>query len=171
MRGDTIDARPAKESATDGDDDGDAVLFARLYPSLRRFAAVAGPTDVEPDDLVQEAVARAIRIRPLTALDDPAAYLRRTILNLAKNRRRGLARARAARQRVGTEPATEAEYASDLADLQRLDPLARAVLFLVEVEGWTYAAVGGQLGITEEAARARASRARRRLRVQMEDEQ
>jgi RNA polymerase sigma-70 factor (ECF subfamily) len=151
-------------------EDTDADLFARLYPSLRRFAAVAGPTDVDPDDLVQEAVARAIRIRPLTALDDPAAYLRRTILNLAKNRRRGLARARLAVERLGRDTRGEAEYASDLADLQRLGPVARAVLFLVEVEGWSFAAVARQLDLTEEAARACASRARRRLRTEMEDE-
>ena len=152
------------------DADAESALFARLYPSLRRFAAVTDATDVDPDDLVQEAVARAIRIRPLTALDDPAAYLRRTIVNLAKNRRRGLARARLALGRLSNEARTEAEYSSDLTDLQRLGPVARAVLFLVEVEGWTYAAASQQLGMTGQAARTCASRARRRLRLEMEEE-
>ena len=27
-----------------------------LYPSLRRFAAVAAPSDLDPDDLLQEAM-------------------------------------------------------------------------------------------------------------------
>jgi RNA polymerase sigma-70 factor, ECF subfamily len=168
VRGVTIDARPAAGGGTS--EDADAELFARLYPGLRRFAAVAGPTDVDPDDLVQEAVARAIRIRPLTTLDDPAAYLRRTILNLAKNRRRGLARARLAFERLSRDTKVAAEYSSDLADLRRLGPVARAVLFLVEVEGWTFAAVAQQLDMTDDAARACASRARRRLRIEMEDE-
>lgn len=168
VRGATIDAQPAAEGEIGHD--AEAELFARLYPSLRRFAAVAGPTDLDPDDLVQEVVTRAIRLRPLTALDDPAAYLRRAILNLAKNRRRGLARARIALDRLSRDARSEAEYSSDLADLQRLGPVARAVLFLVEVEGWTYAAVAHQLGMTEQAARACASRARRRLRIEMEDE-
>lgn len=148
----------------------EAELFARLYPSLRRFAAVAGPTDVEPDDLVQEAVARALRLRPLTELDEPLAYLRRTILNLARNRRRGLARSRRTLARVDPERERRAEYASDLADLERVGPRARAVLFLVEVEGWTFAAAAAQVGLSEEAARATASRARRRLRAEIEEE-
>lgn len=150
--------------------DPDAETFAELYPSLRRFAGVAGPTDVDPDDLVQEAVSRALRARPLSEMDDPGAYLRRTILNLAKNRRRSLARGRIARNRLAARPDVQPEYGSDLADLGRLEPDDRALLFLVEVEGWTYAAAGAQLQITEEAARTRASRARRRLRTELEDE-
>ena len=150
--------------------ESDADLFARLYPSLRRFAAVAGPTDVEPDDLVQEAVARALRIRPLTELDEPLAYLRRAILNLARNRRRGLARSRRTLERVDHPDRLTEHYGSDLADLERLGPVARAVLFLVEVEGWTYAAAARQVGVSEEAARTTASRARRRLRIEIEKE-
>jgi RNA polymerase sigma-70 factor (ECF subfamily) len=146
-------------------------LFTRLYPALRRFAAVAGATDVEPDDLVQEAVARALRIRPLTELDEPLAYLRRAILNVARNRRRGLARGRRVLNRLRPNESTTAEYGSDLSDLDRLSPNARAVLFLVEVEGWTFAATARQIGITEEAARATASRARRRLRAELSEEE
>jgi RNA polymerase sigma factor (sigma-70 family) len=148
----------------------EAELFARLYPSLRRFAAVAGPSDLDPDDLVQEAVAAALRLRPLTELDDPLAYLRRAMLNLARNRRRGLARSRRTLARVRPEAAAHPEYASDLADLDRLAPVARAVLYLVEVEGWTFAAAATQVGLTEPAARATASRARRRLRSAIEEE-
>lgn len=45
-------------------------LFAQLYPGLRRFAAVVGPTEVDPDDLAQEAVARVLRHHRLTELND-----------------------------------------------------------------------------------------------------
>ena len=162
------EVRPTMEGSAR---ESEAELFARLYPALRRFAAVAGPTDVEPDDLVQEAVARALRIRPLTELDEPLAYLRRTILNLARNRRRGLARGRVAFARLRPSESTTAEYGSDLTDLDRLTPVARAVLFLVEVEGWTFAAAARQVGVTEEAARTTASRARRRLRREIEEEE
>src|SRR5688500_8984381 len=102
----------------------DDQLFAELYPSLRRFAAVAD-VDGDPDDLVQEAVARTLRRHPLSELDNPGAYLRRTMLNLASNRRRGLARFRVAVTRLGRpgeETSVEPEYGSDLADLQRLSP-------------------------------------------------
>lgn len=168
MRGVTIDERPTAEH--DEAPETEAELFTRLYPSLRRFAAVAGPTDVDPDDLVQEAVARTLRLHPLTELDHPLAYLRRTILNLARNRRRGLARARRTLARL--QPDTDAvdQYGSDLADLERVGPVARAVLFLVEVEGWTFAAAAAQVGLSEQAARAAASRGRQRLRRQIVEE-
>jgi len=151
-----------------GEEDDDAV-FARLYPSLRRFAAVTGAADVDPDDLVQEAVARTLRSRTLAELDDPGAYLRRAIVNVASNRRRGLARWRLAVARLDRDDdARGPEYASDLTDLLRLPAEARALLYLVEVEDRTYADAAAVLGITEEAARARAARARKRLRMEIE---
>jgi RNA polymerase sigma-70 factor (ECF subfamily) len=147
----------------------DASLFASLYPALRQFAAVTGSVDVEPDDLVQEAVARTLRSRRLVDLDDAGAYLRRAIVNLAANRRRSMARFRVALARLDrVDEARSAEYGSDLADLLRLEPDARALLFMVEVEGHSYAEAAAVLEISEEAARARAARARRRLRADLE---
>ena len=147
----------------------DAALFTRLYPSLRAFAAVTGSADVEPDDLVQEAVARTLRNHHLVDLDDAGAYLRRAIVNLAANRRRSLARFRLAFARLDrVDEAQSPEYASDMADLLRLEPEARALLYMIEVEGHSYAEAGTVLGISEEAARARAIRARRRLRAEVE---
>lgn len=150
----------------------DADVFADLYRSLRRFAAVTGPAESDPDDLVQEAVARTLRRHRLVDLDDPGAYLRRAILNLAANERRGLARWRGAIARQGV-PETDrpATYDSDLADLLRLPADSRAVLYLVEVEGHSYAQAGALVGISEEAARTRAARARRSLRADLEREQ
>lgn len=151
---------------------GDDALFEALYPGLRRFAAATGPMEVDPDDLVQEAVARTLRHHTLSELDDAAAYVRRTIVNLASNHRRGLARWRAALPRLARDDDGSApEYASDLADLMRLPPQTRALLYLVEVDGCSYAEAAAALDLTEEAARARASRARRRLRMDLEGEQ
>lgn len=149
---------------------GDDALFEALYPGLRRFAAATGPMEVDPDDLVQEAVARTLRHHTLCELDDAGAYLRRTIVNLASNHRRGLARWRAAVPRLARDDGAAAEYASDLADLMRLPPETRALLYLVEVDGHSYAEAAAALGVSEEAARARASRARRRLRLDLEGE-
>ena len=147
----------------------DSSLFASLYPALRQFAAVTGSVDVEPDDLVQEAVARTLRSHRLVDLDDAGAYLRRAIVNLASNRRRSMARLRNAVARLDrVDEAQAAEYGTDLADLLRLDPEARGLLFMVEVEGHTYAEAADVLGISEQAARARAARARRRLRADLE---
>ena len=149
--------------------DDDAV-FAAIYPGLRRWAAVCGPPEVDPDDLVQEAVARTLRTHALSDLDDAGAYLRRAIVNLAANHRRGMARWRGAVSRLSRSAdvtLTTPEYASDLADLLRLAPEARAVLWLVEVEDHTYATAGAVLGITAEAARTRAARARQQLRLHL----
>jgi RNA polymerase sigma factor (sigma-70 family) len=152
----------------DVDDDLRARLVA-AYPTIRRFAAVVGPADVEPDDLVQDAFVRVLR-RGIDDIANLDAYLRRTVLNLSSNeRRRWSRRQRAYRQeRVVTEmvPATFV----DVADLLRLSPDVRAVLWLAEVEGWTHAEIAGLLGCTEEAARARASRGRRRLRLALVEE-
>jgi RNA polymerase sigma-70 factor (ECF subfamily) len=149
---------------------GDDALFEALYPGLRRFAAVTGPMEVDPDDLVQEAVARTLRHHTLSELDDAGAYLRRTIVNLASNHRRGLARWRAALPRLARDDGSAPAYASDLGDLMRLPPETRALLYLVEVEGQSYAEAATALDISEDAARARASRARRRLRLDLEGE-
>lgn len=147
----------------------DASLFASLYPALRQFAAVTGSVDVEPDDLVQEAVTRTLRSHQLVDLDDAGAYLRRAIVNIAANRRRSMLRLRSAVARLDrVDEAQLVQYGSDLADLFRLEPVARALLFMVEVEGHSYAEAATVLEITEAAARTRASRARKQLRLELE---
>ena len=159
------------ESRSGVDADADALLFEQLYPSLRRFAAVTAAGADDPDDLVQEAVARTLRTRSLSSLDHPGAYLRQAIVHLASNRRRSLARGRSALLHlVSREDGKNPEYASDLADLLRLQPVDRALLFLIEVEGHVYAEAAALLGMTEEAARTRAGRARRQLRSQIIEE-
>jgi hypothetical protein len=66
-------------------------VFADCHPALRRFAAVVGPDECDPDDLVQESVARVLRHHRLDELEEPMAHLRRTAVNLASNERRGFA--------------------------------------------------------------------------------
>ena len=145
--------------------------IAALYPALHRFAGAVGPLEVDPDDLVQEAFVRVLRAGRLEGVENPGAYLRRTIVHLAANHRRGLGRRRRALSRLETAPDASAVYPSDLADLLRLAPEDRAVLYLVHVEQQPYAEAAATLGCSEEAARARASRARRRLRAEVVGEQ
>jgi len=52
----------------------------------------------------------------------------------------------------------------DVQDLLSLAPQARAVVFMREVEGRTYAEIAAAVGCREATARATAARARRRLR-------
>lgn len=143
----------------------DGAIFEELYPRLRRFAAVVGPIEIDPDDLLQEALVKVLSNTSLSDLDHPAAYLRRTIVNSASNHRRHLGVVRRTwRQLAASEQgAAEDHYPSDVADLQHLKPGERAVLYLTEIEGYRYAEVAELLGCTEAAARKRAMRGRRRL--------
>jgi RNA polymerase sigma-70 factor (ECF subfamily) len=142
----------------------DDEVFARLYPSLRRFAATIRPAEVDADDLVQDALARVLAAGTLEELDDPGAYLRTVMLRLASNHRRSLGRRRRALTRLSVADDEQPAYPSDLDDLRRLAPADRAVLYLVIVEGSPYAEVARVLGCSEEAARARGSRALKKLR-------
>jgi RNA polymerase sigma-70 factor (ECF subfamily) len=151
--------------------DADAVLVA-LYPRLRRFAAVVGDLDSDPDDLVQEAFARVLTRADLATLDDPLAYLRRVVLNLVRNQRRHAAAGRRAAARFGTaDESAVASYPSDLTELLRIDPRSRALLYLTELEGASIAEAAAIVGCTETAARMQLSRARRRLRALIEEEE
>jgi DNA-directed RNA polymerase specialized sigma24 family protein len=152
-------------------DDGE--IFAELYPSLRRFAAVVRPAEEDADDLVQEALVRTLSVCQLSELDEPAAYLRKAILRIASNRRRSLGRRR--RWLMATQTLTPTSYVpaypSALDDLRRLDAGERAVLYLSVVEGRQYREIASILGCSEGAARARASRATRRLRTALSDQE
>lgn len=145
----------------------DSSVFADLYPGLRRFAGAIRPSHVEADDLIQEAVARTLRRRTLAELEDPGAYLRSAIVRLASNERRSWFRGRRAAERSRVVEPVDDARPSDLDDLMSLAPADRAVLYLSAVEGLSFAEVGDVVGCTEEAARTRASRARRRLRAEL----
>jgi RNA polymerase sigma-70 factor (ECF subfamily) len=140
-------------------------VLRALYAPLRRYAAVVGSYDVEPDDLVQEAFTRFLS-QPIEEIEHPQAYLRRTILNVALNERRRQQRAVAAlsRQRAGDGPGAADSYPSELTDLLRIEPRVRGLLYLVEVEGEPVGDAAAAVGMSPAAARMALSRARRRLR-------
>ena len=144
----------------------DEQIFRDLYGPLRRFAAVVGSIDVEPDDLVQEALAQVLSRGGLDRIDHPLAYLRRSILNLALNQNRDNGRQRDAIRLVGgsEQTAREPEYPSELWALLDLPPVDRAVLYLADVEGRGFGEIAELLGIRESTLRGRASRSRRLLR-------
>ena len=136
-----------------------------LYPSLRRFAAVAAPSDLDPDDLLQEALVGVLRAHRLSELDHPAAYVRRSILAVAAGHHRRMGRRRSALRRYSASASAVAlpDYPSDMADLGRLSPRERSALYLHEVEGYRFAEIATMLGCSEAAAKKAGSRARRRL--------
>lgn len=115
--------------------DADAQIFAALYPSLRRYAAVIGSLSDDPDDLVQKAVARTLRQDKLAELDSPAAYLRRSISNLVINGARSDMSDRSRNHLVVTDDEWRDVYPSDLGLLEQLSTTERAVLLLADIEG------------------------------------
>ena len=162
--------QPEQPAGTDRCADSATIrVLHELYEPLRRFAAVVGRWDVEPDDLVQEAYARFLRLEP-GAVRDLGPYLRRVIANAAIDERRRVRRAEAARLRlVGDGNATDS-YPSELADLLQLDPRARGLLYLVEIEGEPIGEAARAVGMGAAAARMALTRARRQLRAVLESE-
>ena len=140
-----------------------------LYEPLRRFAAVIGRWDVDPDDLVQDAYAKVLR-RSQTEIRELGPYLRKTIANLASDGRRRDRRAETARLRVAESAATTDDYPSDLDDLMRLPQKVRALLYMVEVERQPIAVAADAVGMSGANARVVLMRARRRLRSELDAE-
>lgn len=145
----------------------DRDLFESLYPELRRFAAYVADADIEPDDLVQDALLSTLQRYELSELDHPAAYLKRAVFNKAANRRRGLSRLRAALSQIRPETGREDEYLVEFTVLDTLDPIDRAILYLADVVGLPLDTVASDLGLTSVAVRKRASRAREKLRKEL----
>ncbi len=137
-----------------------------LYEPTRRFAAIIGRHDVEPDDLVQDAFTKVLLAEPGT-IRDLGPYVRRIVVNLAHNERRRTRRGARAIGRLGDDLVTRDRYPSELADLWHLEPRVRALLFLVDVEGEPVAAAAATVGMAAPAARMALSRARRRLKSEL----
>lgn len=158
-------------SEADAPEPSEDLLFAELYPALRRFAAVVASTGTDPDDLVQDALVRVLRRGGLTEVRHPVAYLRQAVLRLAMDDRRSFGRRLRAVRRLGVSAAAPSTYPSELDDLEQLEPTDRAILYLGDVEGVPQAHIADQLGLTHQAVRSRASRARRQLRRVIEEEE
>lgn len=159
-------AKPAERLRPDRNDG----WFDALYPHLHRVACVAAPADVDPDDLVQDALVNYLQLDNPDTVRSPKAYLTTTIVNLASNERRSWSRRRTAVARIGRPDQGTDELPSDLADLYQLPPRQRAVLYLHHVDGLPYTEVGELVGCTAAAARKAAERGRARLQETLAEE-
>ena len=107
----TLDDRDTGPSGAEG---AVAGLFAARYPELVRLAGLLGADD--PEDIAQEAFARLLRCYgSLRDADAALAYVRATVCNLTRNRRRHL---RVARLRTPAERFADVE-SSEQAALSR----------------------------------------------------
>lgn len=159
---------------TEASAQADRELFVELYPRLRRVAAVAAPSDLDPDDVLQEALARILRRGGLVDVDHPEAYVRRAIVNVAANHNRSRGRERRALTRVAHAESSGVDavdaYPSDLSLLDELSTEDRVAVYLADIERLPVSEVAAAIGVSSVAARARLSRARRRLREVLADD-
>jgi RNA polymerase sigma-70 factor (ECF subfamily) len=154
----------------------DANLFDEHIPRLRRYARALTGERIQADDLVQECLARAWEKRSLWRTGtDLRAWLFTILHNLFVNdlrRRKSRPELLALDDEALDAPrrATQ-EDGLGLRDLQtaleRLPVDQREVLLLVGLEEMSYEEVAKTLGIPMGTVMSRLSRARERLRVQL----
>jgi RNA polymerase sigma-70 factor (ECF subfamily) len=147
-----------------------------LLPELRGYARFLARDVTAADDLVQDAVVRALAALP--QLSEGAA-LRPWLFTILRNTffeqaRRSRTERHALRQQVVEGEATRpGQHGSlDLADLQRqlfvLPPLLREALVLVGAQGLSYEEAAVICGVPVGTIKARVSRARTQLAQMMD---
>lgn len=148
-----------------------------VIPALRRYARALVRNHATADDLVQDCLERAVRHWGQRRGDDPRPWLFTILHNLAISQSR---RARRHGQHVTIDDVPEHEigqsavqehkrlYQDVLEKLARLPDDQRSVLLLVAVEDLSYAEVAKVLGIPLGTVMSRLSRARDRLREEIE---
>ncbi len=124
------------------------------YEPLRRFAAVIGRFDVDPDDLVQNTFVKVLARHP-DDIRDLGPYLRQVVVNLATDERRRASRTNVALRRIGPPVAAVDSYPSDLEDLLRVPPRVRALLYLVEIEHQPVADAADVVGMSHSGRASR----------------
>lgn len=146
-------------------------------PRLTRLATLmVGAADAH--DLVTEAVLRGVSSRRWPEVEQPGAFLVRTMLNLAEDGRRRDTRREHREDRVSRQARPSVAIDVDVermlvvrSALDSLSPSQMAVMYLHFWEDLTLEQAADQLGMRLGTVRTHFERAKRRLRVQLADEQ
>ena len=149
---------PGAEAAVAG-------LFEARYPELVRLAGLLGADD--PEDIAQEAFARLLRrYGSLRDADAALGYVRATVCNLTRNRRRHL---RVARLRTPVERQADVESSEQaallreeqrevIAALAALPPRRREAIVLRYWLGLSEAEIAAAMGIAAGTVKSAVSR-------------
>jgi len=167
------------ELARSGDADAFGELVWRYRDTVYTLAVrLVGP-DLAPD-VTQEALIRAWRAMPRFRGEAAlGTWLHRITVNTAWTMRRRAARYETQQlDDMLVDPSDGPERAGELDEVRaelgsainQLTPGQRSVLVLRDVYGWSHAEVGRELGITQTTAKVRLHRARKRLRVILDEE-
>lgn len=172
------------ERAAGGDHEAFAALFDRYARDVFRHAVRQLESIDDAEDVLAMVFLHAWRRRrDVRVVNGSArAWLLMTTNNLCRNHRRARRRYRAVLTRLGApnvvaDPADEvverhavqARGRQVAAMLAGLDPLDRQIVALCLIGELTYGDVAELLGISHASVRSRLSRARRRLRGQLEE--
>ena len=163
-------------AAREGDEAAARKIVAAHGPSMVKtvWRVLASYAHRDADDVVQEAFIAAWTTDALPE-GDLGAWLRaiaaRKALDLLRKRKRLAEQSLpGGDEENGPEPAlpgdpaeTRADVMAARAGLARLAPVDRAILTLVDLEGFSMAEVASALGLTRAAVKLRAMRARRKL--------
>jgi RNA polymerase sigma-70 factor (ECF subfamily) len=140
-------------------------------PALRRYARALTREPDMADDLVQDALVRALRSEHLFHGGDIRKWLYTILTNLNRNRLRSLAR------RPATLPLDEHDSGIGGTDMQARDierALAsvtedqRATLMLIVLEGLSYREVAEVLGVPIGTVMSRLARARAQIKAYLD---
>jgi len=145
-----------------------------LIPALRRFARALARDAETADDLVQDTLVRALRGEHLFHGGDLRTWTFTILLNLDRNRRRGLARKPNFAVIEDIDPAGPPGTDGTGRDIERglvlLPQEQREVLLLVALEGLSYTEAAEVQGVPIGTVMSRLSRARTALRTHLEGE-
>ena len=149
-----------------------------LIPHLRRLARGLAGSVAAGDDLVQDALARAIERRDLFRGGKLRAWLVTILVNLERNNRRAISRRP---QMLDVDDASVGHHLADRSigepgvalaiwsALEQLPDSQRETMLLLALEGMTYQEIGEAQGIPIGTVMSRISRARQTLKTLLED--
>jgi RNA polymerase sigma-70 factor (ECF subfamily) len=143
-----------------------------LIPALRRFARALARNSEAADDLVQDTLVRALRAEHLFHGGDLRTWLFTILLNLDRNRRRGLSRRPVLAVIEDVDPAAPPASDGSGRDIERglalLPTEQREALLLVTLEGLSYREAAEIQGVPIGTVMSRLSRARSALCVHLD---
>jgi RNA polymerase sigma-70 factor (sigma-E family) len=142
--------------------DFDSWVAAR-GPALLRLAYVLTGNGADAEDVVQDALSRALpRWSRISTVDDPDAYVRRMVVNAHVSRWRKLRRREVPVEVVHDRPVPAGVGAEDRDRLwracQALPPDQRTAVVLRFYEDLDYAEIAALTGVREGSVRSRVSR-------------
>ena len=140
--------------------------MARLYARVLPLARVAAPDGVDGLDVLQEAMARTLARHPeFAGVRDPAAYLSRAVVNVARTWAR---RSRRDLERATRVAPSGQHHDEDLGELDgllgNLPPRQRVCLYLRFVEDLSVEQVAATMGCSVGTVKSQTAKALASLR-------